>query len=111
MNDTTEEQLKMAFPSELDRKVIKELLEGERKRILKIIDSPEFLEVLAELEHEQWETWSQFISLETKLPPDLLEKLSKSWKPYNELTEDDKEKDRLWARKVLQALKKQVKGA
>ena len=37
---------------------------------------------------------------------DLLKKWKKNWKPYKDLSEAIKEKDRVWARKTLHAVKK-----
>jgi len=70
-------------------------------------------EELAELEHEQWEVWSR--SLISQLLDDITpfetvkirnrvlakhQRWLKLWKPYSELTEEEKEQDRIWARKV-----------
>lgn len=72
------------------------------------------IEELAKLEHDQWQTWSKNLidqllsgvsTYETfSITQRLLEK-QKRWKelwiPYEKLSEDDKEKDREWAEKVL----------
>jgi len=61
------------------------------------------LERLAALEHEQWAAWAQhFLSNQT---PENLER----WKrqltaTYQELSESEKEADRIWARKILALL-------
>ena len=66
------------------------------------------LEKLAELEHEQWIKWSQSIASEIQTLFDmehfsgsLPARWKKCWVPYSELTEEQKEHDRKWARKVL----------
>ncbi len=84
------------------------------------------LEELAEIEHKQWIEWSKFIAEELKeieghlvyeRTKDALKQLNdiqkrwaKSWKPYSELTEETKESDRKYAKKVLQRIKSAVQG-
>jgi hypothetical protein len=64
----------------------------------------ELVEKLAALEHEQWMQWSknivdtEFISLKRR------QRWFKLWCHYDELSEEMKEFDRLWARKVLDVL-------
>lgn len=83
----------------------------------------EFRESLADIEHQQWRYWSMNLSLDLmNIRRELmyeenvgvnnavirinamLEKWLKNWKPYNELTEEEKEKDREWADKVLDSI-------
>jgi hypothetical protein len=61
------------------------------------------LEILAELEHEQWIHWSKSIckNPEVGITQKKREAWEKLWRPYCELTEEEKEQDRKWARKVL----------
>lgn len=63
----------------------------------------EAVEMLAELEHEQWSEWvSRVIATEDHISPKRLrrwERLSKT--PYKKLTEDEKEDDRFYARKAF----------
>ena len=59
------------------------------------------LEQLAELEHNQWMQWSQEIARTEKMSKDRLKRWKELWKPYNELTEEEKEHDREWSRKVV----------
>lgn len=60
------------------------------------------LEKLAALEHDQWIAWAQTVA---DTEPNLSEGRVERWKtyfvPYEELTEEVKEFDREWARKVL----------
>lgn len=74
------------------------------------------LEQLSELEHEQWMQWAMTLldrmiqyELEDKTLKDLIFDTNKRWspniKPYSELTEEVKEYDRVWARKVLEVIK------
>ena len=71
---------------------------------MKIIlsEKMELIEKLAELEHQQWWDWAKNI-LETE---DITEERVKRWKensfkPYKDLSEEQKDMDREWARKVL----------
>lgn len=87
--------------------------------------SDELLEKLADIEHEQWMDWSKAISKELKEIHDIagefngasscieiqdlieirLNRWNKLWIPYNELSEEMKESDREYARKVLGVIK------
>ena len=58
----------------------------------------ELVEELARLEHEQWRHWSQAAAVR--------DKWRGSWVDYAELTEDLKEADRVWARKVAALLRR-----
>lgn len=59
------------------------------------------IERLAALEHEQWVKWSKDIASKEKLSPERLERWKALWIPYNELSEEMREHDRKWARRVL----------
>ena len=60
------------------------------------------LETLAELEHRQWQHWSQATA--AQVPETLRARWKESWRPYAELPEEAKELDRAWARQVLELL-------
>ena len=62
----------------------------------------DLIEKLAELEHEQWIYWSKNIAETEQIASNRLERWKNLWCPYSELTEEQKEQDREWARKVLQ---------
>jgi hypothetical protein len=74
----------------------------------------QLLEKLAELEHKQWEHWSKATIDYIAGEPDGWETRKRvltkhhewleQWKPYEDLTEEQKEKDREWARKVLKII-------
>lgn len=69
--------------------------------------SPEYrqlLEELADLEHKQWWAWT--LAIEHKLPEKITKHWKKNWKPYDELPEFEKDKDRLWAMNVFSILEK-----
>ena|SRR3990167_6120827 len=73
----------------------------------------ELKEKLAELEHDQWISWSQAITTGMECfgqeSKDALfdwcdKKMSDwkdNWKPYSDLTEKEKDKDRKWGDKVI----------
>lgn len=61
----------------------------------------DLLEKLAALEHDQWIEWSKNIAETEMISPSRLARWKKMWIPYSQLSEDIKEHDRTWARKVL----------
>lgn len=63
------------------------------------------LERLAELEHEQWMEWSKAVADEVS--PERRARREKYWVPYDQLTEEVKEQDRVWARKVIAVFEKE----
>jgi hypothetical protein len=65
------------------------------------------IEKLAALEHEQWKHWTKSLhSYHSKeVSYELMSKWVQKWAPYEMLSEDEKDKDRIWARKVLEILK------
>ena len=63
------------------------------------------LEGIAKLEHEQWQEWSRNISATEKISPKRLRKWEKQWCHYSVLSEKQKEKDRVYARKVIELIK------
>jgi len=67
----------------------------------------DILEKLAELEHEQWMYWSKNIARTggVFIPRNKRMRWNELWIPYAKLSEEDKEHDRKWARKVLVILK------
>jgi hypothetical protein len=63
------------------------------------------LEELAALEHEQWSHWT--LHLLDNLSPENIERWRQQIEmPYRELSEAEKEKDRIWARKVLATIER-----
>lgn len=66
----------------------------------------ELLEKLADLEHQQWWTWSQHVASQNNLRIETIERWKKLWMPYRNLSEEMKEHDRQLARKVLEIIKK-----
>ena len=64
----------------------------------------ELVEELARIEHEQWRHWSQAVAAE--VPSATRDKWRGSWVDYAELTEELKDADRVWARKVAALLRR-----
>lgn len=74
------------------------------KQKYKIHNKKELIEKLAELEHIQWAHWTQYML--SNLTDDKIN----LWKyeiktEYKDLTEKQKDSDRIWARKVFNILK------
>lgn len=58
------------------------------------------IEKLAKLEHDQWAHWTHYMV--NNLSPENIARWRRQIEtPYAELTEEEKEKDREWARKAL----------
>lgn len=62
------------------------------------------LERLAELEHEQWQAWTRHL-LDNSSPENLERWKCQMETPYAQLTDAEKEADRVWARKVIERLR------
>jgi len=73
-----------------------------------IFESPENIEIIAEIEHKQWMKWSKELAEKEGqfLSPTRISRWERYWIPYSNLEEDVKDHDRKWAKIVLQALKK-----
>lgn len=64
-------------------------------------------EQLAELEHNQWTAWSKDIAATETINDVRRSRWETLWKPYDFLTEEQKDQDREWADKVLALVNKQ----
>lgn len=78
-------------------------------------ENPELIEQLAALEHRQWAGWMKYMFSRGKMhvdgrftiPADLVERWSRQLETnYKDLPENEKESDRVEARKVLKVLSK-----
>jgi hypothetical protein len=67
-------------------------------------EQADLVERLAELEHEQWVSWSK--ALADEVPADRRRRWEACWVAYRDLPEELKEHDRVWARRVLALLGK-----
>ena len=72
----------------------------------KTLTDGEIIELLAELEHEQWMAWAKNLKDTEALSIERLNRWIHCFKPYSELSEEMKEHDRVWARKALAILRK-----
>ena len=75
--------------------------EAELEMSGEIVTEEEILEKLAELEHEQWSHWTTYFLKNRCIVSNLHRWQIQSKKSYNNLSEEEKESDREWARKVL----------
>ena len=66
--------------------------------------SKELIEVLADIEHKQWAHWTRYM-LDNLTPENIARWKRQTATPYAELTELEKESDKKWARKVIEAMK------
>lgn len=75
------------------------------------VSDDSLVEKLADLEHEQWMEWSKDLAGKEQLSDDRLKRWEdECWKPYNELSNEMKEEDRKWARKVIELVNEDNKG-
>ena len=85
----------------------------------KSLDEEELVEILADIEHERWNGWQEYLHSKCNKNPDgsltipsgyvkNLERLINT--PYSDLIEKEKESDREEARKNLKAIKQHLEG-
>jgi len=76
--------------------------------LLKQVKSLPTLEVLIEelaaLEHEQWSAWASSLIQNETLSRSRVDRWGRLLVPYGQLTDEEKEQDRIWARKALAIL-------
>jgi len=77
------------------------------KKLEQLFESPELLERLAALEHEQWVLWSRAVAEEVR--EERRARWERFWGPYDELPEHIKEEDRRFAKKVLDVFREEVR--
>ncbi len=73
-----------------------------------ILNNVNLLEELSSLEHEQWMAWSKNIVNSEKISEDRMDRWAGLWKSYNKLTTEQKEQDRVWARKVVEIIAQEI---
>jgi len=78
--------------------------------VLEMLDDSALLEGLSNIEHEQWMKWSKTISLQESIGQERIGRWKKLWIPYLELTEQDKDHDRKWAKLVLMVIIERLKS-
>jgi len=63
------------------------------------------IEKLADFEHKRWMEWSVNLTKIVPVNRDITNRWLKLWIPYAKLEEDHKEKNRRWARLIIDVLK------
>ena len=76
------------------------------KEVNKLDEKEELLEKFAVLEHKRWVISIKDIAATATIPKERLECWRKMWVPYNQLTEEQKEYSRSWAREIIRAMGK-----
>lgn len=66
------------------------------------IGAKQMIEDLAELEHNIWVEWSRSIARSESISMPRLKRWKALWKPYSQLTEEQKEEDRILARRITE---------
>ena len=66
-------------------------------------DIDNLIEKLAALEHEQWAHWTRYM-LDNLTPENIQRWRRQIETPYEDLSEKEKESDRVWARKVMELM-------
>lgn len=70
-----------------------------------MIKDKTLLEKISAIEHDQWIAWAKTISeTEPNISQERKDRWAQYFVPYEELTEEVKEFDREWARKVLEVI-------
>lgn len=69
----------------------------------------ERVERLAAIEHEQWMTWASTVAEREPISDERRARWMSCMVPYSQLSEEMKEHDRVWARKVIAALSPDAK--
>ena len=76
----------------------------------KMENKKELIEKLAKLEHDQWMLWAKDILKSEDITKERSDRWKKeSFKPYKDLTEEQKDMDREWAEKVYNIVKGYIK--
>jgi len=74
-----------------------------------VYDIDNLIEKLAALEHEQWAHWTRYM-LDNLTPENIQRWRRQIETPYEDLSEKEKESDRVWARKVMELTGKPTYG-
>lgn len=71
------------------------------------MNEDKIIEKLAELEHIKWMEWARHMLSEEVITTQRVQRWARLFVPYKDLSEGDKEKDRVLARRVLRLLKEE----
>jgi len=66
------------------------------------------IEELAELEHIKWMEWARYLLMEEPISTNRVQRWARNMTDYKDLSEMEKEKDRVLARRVIKTLKEKV---
>lgn len=66
------------------------------------------IEELAELEHIKWMEWARYLLMEEPISTNRVQRWARNMTDYKDLSELEKEKDRVLARRVIKVLKEKV---
>ncbi len=107
MENVTNPESGISVPYEMVDALLVEFaqFEAENAELKQVLTSDETLEILADIEHERWSSWMQWMF------DHWTDKNIARWKqqmltPYADLPEHSKESDRKEARKTLAAIRK-----
>ena len=81
----------------------------QANKVIDEIKSPEFLEKLASIEHEQWIEWATSLMEKEKLSPERIKRWKSLLIDYPNLSSEFKEQDRKYARMVIKSILSQYK--
>lgn len=70
-----------------------------------LMNKKEIIEMLAEVEHNQWLVWSQSLAERNLVGRETMDKWLPLWVAYKDLSELQKEKDRAFARVVYKVIR------
>jgi hypothetical protein len=71
-------------------------------------ETEKIIEELALLEHEQWCHWTKYMIKNIHCEDSVIRWERQMKIPYADLDEEDKEKDRIWARKIMPIIEKSL---
>ena len=72
------------------------------------MENSELLEKLAELEHIKWQEWARHLLSEEVISTMRVQRWARLFVPYSQLSESEKEKDRVLARRVLRLIEEET---
>jgi len=79
------------------------------KTICNTMDDYQLIELLADIEHQQWMNWATTVMNTESISDERKERWKSYMVPYHQLSEEIKEYDREYARKVWSAVKPYLK--
>ncbi len=74
-----------------------------------LINHFHFRNMVAKFMHDVWCEWSKTIAKEEQLSPDRMKRWKSQWIPFDQLDKETQEKDRKYADRLLEVLKRYFK--